>query len=127
MEPIHSISLDKLRSFHGPTDHKPSRGSRLLAGRVGSSRRWRVNQDSHLQPTCLADDVRAKRLKENLTAKEFAKQLGLRHISLKHYELHLAESAEKSHPILLEYLGFDLACDKLLVFEDSVGFLPMAR
>jgi hypothetical protein len=49
----------------------------VLVNRRRYTRRWWLQSDRHLQPTCLADHVRAKRLEENLTMTELACQLGI--------------------------------------------------
>ena len=80
---------------------------RLLVNRGRYTRRWWVRSDRHLNPTCLADHVRAKRLKENLTMKELAGQLGISGATLKRWELHKNPPSELNRQLLLAYLGYD--------------------
>ena len=71
------------------------------------TRRWQLRSDKHLQPTCLADHVRAKRLKENLTAKELGLKLGIPGATIKRWEMHLGPPSKLYQVLLVEYLGFD--------------------
>jgi len=71
------------------------------------TRRWWLRSEKHLNPVCLADHVRAKRLKENLTMKELAQKLGLSHGALKYWELHKCPPSGRNRSVLLDYLGFD--------------------
>ena len=80
---------------------------RLLVNRVRYTRRWWLRSDRHLNPTCLADHVRAKRLKENLTMNELACQLGISKGTLKYWELHKNPPSERNRKLLLEYLGYE--------------------
>jgi hypothetical protein len=80
---------------------------RLSVSLARYTRRWWVRSDRHLQLTCLADHVRAKRLKENLTMKELARHLGIGHMSLKFYELHKSPPTGRNRGVLVGYLGFD--------------------
>jgi len=80
---------------------------RLLVNRERYSRRWWLQSDRHLNPTCLADHVRAKRLKENLTMKELAHQLGVTHSALKYWEMHKCPPCGRNREVLVAYLGFD--------------------
>ena len=80
---------------------------RLSVSLARYTRRWWVRSDRHLHPTCLADHVRAKRLKDNLTMKELARYLGIGHMSLKFYEMHKSPPTGSNRGALVEYLGFD--------------------
>ena len=80
---------------------------RLLVNRGRYTRRWWLRSDRHLNPTCLADHVRAKRLKENLTMKELACQLEISKGTLKYWELHKNPPSEQNRQVLLAYLGYD--------------------
>lgn len=71
------------------------------------TRRWWVRSDRHLQPTCIADHVRAKRLKENLTMKELGLKLGIAHGSIKFWEMHKGPPSAENRQLLVSYLGFD--------------------
>lgn len=79
----------------------------VLVNRGRYTRRWWLRSDRHLNPTCLADHVRAKRLKENLTMKELACQLGVSEATLKYWEMHKNPPSEQNRKLLLEYLGYD--------------------
>ena len=80
---------------------------RLIVNLGRYTRRWWVRSNGHLQPACLADHVRAKRLKENLTMKELACQLGIGHMSLKFYEMHKSPPTGRNRGLLIRYLGSD--------------------
>ncbi len=80
---------------------------RLLVNRERYSRRWRLRSDRHLNPSCLADNVRVKRLQENLTMKELALRLGVSHGALKYWEMHKSRPTERNREVLVAYLGFD--------------------
>jgi len=80
---------------------------RLLVNRGRYTRRWWLRSDRHLNPTCLADHVRAKRLKENLTMKELACQLGISEATLKYWEMHKNPPSEQNRKLLSEYLGYE--------------------
>ncbi len=81
---------------------------RTLSVNLGKyTRRWRIRSNCHLKPECLADFVRAKRLKENLTMKELAHQLGMGQMSLKYYEMHKSPPTGRNRTLLVGYLGFD--------------------
>jgi ribosome-binding protein aMBF1 (putative translation factor) len=80
---------------------------RLVVKRGRYTRRWQLRSDKHLNPTCLADHVRAKRLKENLTMKELAEKLGVSKGTLKYWEMHKNPPSEDNRKMLVEYLGFD--------------------
>jgi DNA-binding transcriptional regulator YiaG len=71
------------------------------------TRRWWLQSDTHLNPICLADHVRAKRLKENLTMKELAGRLGVTHSALKYWEMHKCPPTGRNRAVLVAYLGFD--------------------
>jgi transcriptional regulator with XRE-family HTH domain len=81
----------------------------LVVKRARYTRRWQLRSDSHLNPTCLADYVRAKRLKENLTMKELAEKLGVSKGTLKYWEMHKNPPSDHNRAMLVEYLGFDPA------------------
>ena len=78
-----------------------------MVKRVRDTRRWWIRSDRHLTPTCIADHVRAKRLRENLTMKQLAHRLGLAHGTIKSWELHLSKPAGANRSTLVLYLGFD--------------------
>ncbi len=80
---------------------------RLVVNRERYTRRWRLRSKRHLNPTCLADHVRVKRLKENLTMKELAGRLGISHGTLKYWELHKCPPSGRNREVLVAYLGFD--------------------
>jgi DNA-binding transcriptional regulator YiaG len=80
---------------------------KIVAPLGRKTRRWWLRSDRHLEPKCLADHVRAKRLKENLTMKELAQKLGLAHDSLKCWELHQNRPMGENRAVLVAYLEFD--------------------
>ena len=80
---------------------------RLVVSRARYSRRWWLQSDRHLKPVCLADHVRAKRLKENLTMKELGLKLGIPQGSIKHWEMHKGVPSVRYRAVLVAYLGFD--------------------
>jgi ribosome-binding protein aMBF1 (putative translation factor) len=80
---------------------------RLVVKRGRYTRRWWLQSDRHLNPTCLADHVRAKRLKENLTMKELAAKLGIPKGTFKFWELHKNPPSDRNREVLVKYLGFD--------------------
>ena len=51
--------------------------------------------------------MRAKRLKENLTMKELACQLGISEATLKYWEMHKNPPSEQNRKLLSEYLGYE--------------------
>lgn len=71
------------------------------------TRRWWLRSDRHLNPSCLADYVRMKRLRENLTMKELAGRLGVSHGALKYWEMHKSQLSGRNRNVLVAYLGFD--------------------
>jgi len=80
---------------------------RLNVSLKRSTRRLVGRSDQRLQPICIADHVRAKRLKENLTMKESGRNLGIAHASIKFWEMHKGSPSPKNSEVLVEYLGFD--------------------
>ena len=73
-------------------------------------RRWWIRSDRHLNPSCLADLVRIKRLAENLTMKELAVKLKISDGTFKYWELHKSRPSGHNRETLVKYLGFDPDC-----------------
>lgn len=71
------------------------------------TRRWWVRSDRHLKPSCLIDHVRAKRLTDNLTAKELGAKLGIAAESIRQWEMHKGPPSIANRQRLVAYLGFD--------------------
>jgi DNA-binding transcriptional regulator YiaG len=80
---------------------------KVVAPITRKTRQWWLRSDRHLEPKCLADHARAKRLKENLTMKQLAHKLGLAHGTLKYWELHKSTPTGRNRKTLIYYLGFD--------------------
>lgn len=80
---------------------------RLIVHLERYTRRWWLRSDRHLNPSCLSDYVRAKRLRANLTMKELAGLLGLSHGALKYWEMHKNKPSGRNRKMLVSYLGFD--------------------
>jgi transcriptional regulator with XRE-family HTH domain len=79
----------------------------VVAPLTRKTRRWWLRSNRHLEPQCLADHFRAKRLRENLTMKELAQNLGLAHGTLKYWELHKSTPTGVNRKKAVQYLGFD--------------------